>query len=239
MIIMSRKDDTPIQTIKSFDEMIHMNGKYILDFPDCIEIGDELGANDPFNLNTLIASIESKFLIEYPSYDYLIYKPLRDSSSEFDLTQLFPKSTGHIPTRLRVGTTPNVACIPKESSAGRNGVAITSNIDITTLTDDNTGRETFLLYWRIVKKVITHDVTPVSLDGYSAANTNTPSKMTYVEATDSEYSVYISDNNGNTYEKVTRLTPFSFNQKADTVRISFLNESNSDDLYILSYALMF
>ena len=69
MIIMSRKDDTPIQTIKSFDEMIHMNGKYILDFPDCIEIGDELGANDPFNLNTLIASIESKFLIEYPSYE--------------------------------------------------------------------------------------------------------------------------------------------------------------------------
>lgn len=238
MIIMSRKDDTPIQTIKSFDENIHMNGKYILDYPDCIEIGEELGANDPFNLNTLTTSIESKFLAQYPSYDNLIYKPLRDSSSEFDTTQLFPKNTGYIPTRLRVGTTPNVACIPKESSAGRNGVGITSNIDITALTDDNTGRETFLLYWRIVKKVITHDVTPVSLDGYSQADTNTPSKMTYVEATDSEYSVYISENNGNTYEKVTRLTPFSFSQKADAVRVAFLNESNSD-LYILSYALMF
>ena len=76
MIIMSRKDDTPIQTIKSFDENIHMNGKYILDYPDCIEIGKELGANDPFVLNTLITSIESKFLAQYPSYDYLIYNQL-------------------------------------------------------------------------------------------------------------------------------------------------------------------
>jgi len=238
MIIMSRKDDTPIQTIKSFDEDIHMNGKYILDYPDCIEIGKELGANDPFNLNTLTTAIESKFLAQYPSYDYLIYKPLRDSSNEFDSAQLFPKSTGHIPSRFRVGSTPNVACIPKETSAGRSGVGITSNTDITALTNDNTGRETFLLYWRIVKKVVSHDVTPVSLTGYSQATTNTPSKMTYVEASDSEYSVYISENNGNTYEKVTRLTPFSFDQKADAVRVAFLNES-STDLYILSYALMF
>ena len=163
---------------------------------------------------------------------------MRDSSNEFDSTQLFPKSTGHIPSRFRVGTTPNVACIPKETSAGRNGVGITSNTDITALTNDNTGRETFLLYWRIVKKVVSHDVTPVSLTGYSQATTNTPSKMTYVEASDSEYSVYISENNGNTYEKVTRLTPFSFDQKADAVRVAFLNES-STDLYILSYALMF
>lgn len=239
MIIMTRKDDLPVQTIKSFDEYVYMNGKYILDFPDCIEIGNELGANNPFDLPTLISSIESKFMESYPSYDHLIYKPLLDSSAEFDDSALFPKETGHIPCRFRVGETPNVACVPKETPAGRNGLLITQNIDLTALTSDGEGRETFLMYWRIVRKGVRHDATPVELTNYADADKNEPAVMRYVEASESEYSVYISENDGNTYEKIERLTPFSFEQKTGEVRIAFLNESSINDLYILSYALMF
>lgn len=238
MIIMSRKEDLPVQTIKSFDESVYLNGKYILDYPNCIEIGRELGENTPFDLGSLITTIEGKFLESYPSYDFLVYEPLLDSTNAFDEGELFPKSTGHTPSRFRVGATPNVTCIPKETPAGRSGVGVTPLIDLTALTDDGLGRETFLPYWRIVKKEVTHDVTPVALNGYSQATQNTAPQMRYVEALESEYSVYISENNGNTYEEMTRLTPFSFSQRASEVRIAFLNEG-SEDLYLLSYALMF
>jgi hypothetical protein len=238
MIIMSRKDDLPVQTIKSFDESVHLNGKYILDYPNCIEIGRELGENNPFNLGALITTIEGKLLEAYPSYDFLIYEPLLDSSSVFDGNELFPKPSGHTPSRFRVGATPNVTCLPKETPAGRSGVGVTPIIDISALTDDGLGRETFLPYWRVVKKVVSHDVTPVSLSSYGQAETNTSPMMRYTEALESEYSVYISENNGNTYEEMTRLTPFSFSQRASEVRLAFLNESGSD-LYLLSYALMF
>lgn len=238
MIIMSRKDDLPVQTIKSFDESVHLNGKYILDYPNCIEIGRELGENNPFDLGALIATIEGKLLEAYPSYDFLVYEPLLDSSGAFDGSALFPKPAGHTPSRFRVGETPNVACLPKETPAGRSGVGITPAIDLTALTDDGLGRETFLPYWRVVKKVTTHDVTPVGLSSYGQAETNMAPVMRYTEALESEYSVYISENNGNTYEEMTRLTPFSFSQRASEVRLAFLNESGAD-LYLLSYALMF
>lgn len=239
MIIMSRKDELPVQSIKSFDEYVYMNGKYILDFPDCIEIGAELGANNPFDLNTLVSDIEGKFLEAYPSYDFLIYEPLLDSSNVFDDSALFPKETGHIPSRLRVGETPNVACIPKRGSQGRNGLAITQNIDLTSLTSDGLGRETFLLYWRVVRKGVQHDTTPVALSGYAGATKNESAVVRYVEANPSEYSVYISENDGNTYERIERLTPFSFDQRTESVRLAFVNDSSVNDLYVLSYALMF
>ncbi len=236
MIIMSRKDDTPIQTSQKLDPEMHMNGKYVLDFPDCIEIGAELGKYVNFNLTFLINDIKAKFFEAYPTYDFLIYEPLLDSSSSFVKTEMFPTSTGQKYSRFQVGAVPNVAMIPKPNSDSRSGIAITSEIDITALTDDSLGRETFFPYFRIVKKVVTHDETPVDLSGYTS-NNQAPS-ITYQEVNDLYYSVYISENNGNTYEKMTRLTPFSFNQRTDSIRLAFVNDSN-DDLYILSYALMF
>jgi hypothetical protein len=95
------------------------------------------------------------------------------------------------------------------------------------------------MYWRIVRKGVRHDTTPVDLTNYADADKNEPTVMRYVEASESEYSVYISENDGNTYEKIERLAPFSFEQKTGEVRIAFLNESSINDLYILSYALIF
>ena len=237
MIIMSRKDNTPIQTSRKLDPEMHMNGKYILDFPDCIEIGAELGKYDPFNLTFLINDIKAKFFEAYPTYDFLIYEPLLDyDPTRFDKTEMFPTSTGQKYSRFQVGNVPNVVKLPRPNSDSRSGIAITSEIDITALTDDNLGRETFFPYFRVVKKTVAHDETPVDLSGYTS-NNQAPS-ITYQSASESDYSVYISENNGNTYEKMTRLTPFSFNQRTDSIRLAFVNDS-SDDLYILSYALMF
>lgn len=237
MIVMSRRDNTPIQTSRMLNEEMHMNGKYLLDFPDCIDISNELSKNTPFDLNLTIADVEAKFFEAYPTYDFLIYEPLLDSSSAFVKTEMFPTQFGQRPSRFQVGSVPNVAMIPRPTSAGRTGTAITSEIDITALTDDGLGRETFFPYWRVVKKVHTHDVTPTDLTGYTVYN-QAPF-VTYREVSESDYSVYISENNGNTYEKMTRLTPFSFNQRTDSIRLAFVNDSINDDLYILSYALMF
>jgi hypothetical protein len=233
MIIYSRKDDTPIQTLRSFPTgvSISMNGKYLLDFPDTFEVGDM--SDTPSNIAENI--IKPQFLVEYPSYDYVVYNPLLSSVGVFDTTARYPAPTGSVPSRCKIGGAPNTCSILRNNlAAGRPGVGITEEIDIAGETDDGLGRETYLLYWRAVTKGVSHDVSPVG-----DSTENTPALVTYSEMEDgAQYSVYISSDGGITYQRIEKLTPFSFSTRANSVRLAFINEGDSD-LYILSYALMF
>lgn len=233
MIIYTRNDNTPLETQNTINPSISMNGKWLLDHPDGISVASLEGTPT----QVLEREIKPQILSLYPSYDHVYYDALLDSSSVFDSSALFPKSTGFTPSRVKVGVIPNVACLLSKNDtqgAGREGVAISYEIDITALTSDGLGRQTFFPYWRAVTKSISTDIIPVN--GVSA--TNQPSRLTYTEATSSQYSVYLSGDNGNTYESVSLLTPFSFNDVKDTIRVAFVNESASD-IYLLSYALMF
>lgn len=243
MLILSRNTDKPIQTVKHLEENIEMNGRYALDFPDCVRLDRYDGT--PSEIVT--REVEPKFLTHYPTYDHVYYNPiisghnLSDGISSYDFidpSKNFPFETGQTISRYKIGLTPNTfSVLPVNGNTSWNGVAITKQIDITSLTSDGEGKETFLLYWRAVRKVISHDQTPIG-GSYPNIN-NTPSKMTYVEAVeDSQYSVYISSNDGNTFKLAKRLVPFSFNEKAENIRIAFVNK-HSEDIYFLSYALMF
>lgn len=236
MIIFTRSDNKPVQTTRHLNENIDMNGKYIVDFPDCIKI-DRL---DGTPLEIVSREIEPQFLKQYPSYDHVIYNPIIDNYNFLDGSENFPFTTGQTASRYKIGETPNTfAVLPVNASTSWKGVAVTQSIDISNITDDGLGRETFLLYWRAVKKVISHDQSPLSATPSFNGKENNPSRMKYVEAEeDSQYSVYISNNDGNTYELAKRLTPVSFEERAENVRIAFVNHS-SDDIFFLSYALMF
>ena len=232
MIIFTRSDNKPVQTTRHLSENIDMNGKYVVDFPDCLKI-DRL---DGPPIDIVSREIEPQFLKQYPSYDHVVYNPIIDNYDFLDDTQNFPFSTGQTASRYKIGETPNTfAVLPVNTSTSWKGVAVTQTIDISAITTDGLGRETFLLYWRAVKKTISHDQSPITL----LNRENSPSRLKYVEAEeDSQYSVYISNNDGNTYELAKRLTPVSFEERSENVRIAFVNHS-SEDIFFLSYALMF
>ena len=73
-------------------EMVHI-GMFPPEYHFKIEfILTEMNKNNPFDLNLTIADVEAKFFEAYPTYDFLIYEPLLDSSSAFEKAQMFPLS---------------------------------------------------------------------------------------------------------------------------------------------------
>ena len=235
MILYTRKDNTPLETLSTLSSDISMNGKWALDYPDGVSPLSLQGTPS----DVITREIEPQMLRLYPSYEHVVFNSLEDSSTGFDTTARFPTNVGQMPSRYKIGTTPNVACMLANNNApgaGRYGVLISDEIDITALTSDGLGRQTYLPYWRVVAKNISQDKSPV--EGYSTANQ--PALLTYEEIADdgTQYNVYLSEDNGNTYEQGSVLRPHSFAGTVDTIRIAFVNTSQTD-LYILSYALMF
>jgi len=233
MIIYTRKDNSPVETLRNFNSPISMNGKWVLDCPDGVSPNSLEGTP----ADVITREIEPQMLSLYPSYESVIFNPLMDSSNVFEGTQLFPSPSGQTPSRYKVGVIPNVACVLSKNDtqgAGREGVGITYEIDITANTSDGLGRQTFLPYWRGVTKTTSMDISPV----YNLSEQNVPSQLVFSQASSVQYSVYLSGDNGNTYERVDLLQPFSFNNVVDTIRFAFVNESAAD-VFILSYALMF
>ena len=237
MLIIDRRYDEVLQETTDTPSYA-MNGKYILDYPRGVELTQSEIAYT--GVLTLVGdTIPSKMLALYPSYDAVVYDALLDSSATFDNTQYFPRTSGFQKSRNKSGATPNVACILKHnnnSGAGWYGVGITQEISVDTRTPDGLGRETFLPYWRFVKKSFSEDKTPTVYDP-----SNEASKVTYEDVTDSSalYSVYISGDGGSTYHEVQHLTPYSFTSAVTSVRIAFVNKGAQDDVYLLSYALLF
>jgi len=238
MLVIDRRYDEVLQETPSVPSY-PMNGRYILDYP----MGVDLTASEIAYtwVNTLVSTnIPEKILALYPSYDYVEYDALLDSSTLFDNTEYFPRTTGVQKCRNKSGATPNVACLLKmnnNSGAGWYGVGITQEIEIDTRTEDGLGRETFLVYWRFVEKSVSEDKTPTVHDA-----SNEASKVTYEDVTESSsllYSVYISGDGGSTYQEVQHLRPYSFTSAVTSVRLAFVNKSSQDDVYLLSYALLF
>jgi hypothetical protein len=233
MIVFDRRYES-VQQVVSEVPSYSMNGRFLLDYPDNIELEEEnLVFTGIYGLVTEI--IPNKILELYPSYDSVIYEPLLDSSLTFDNSVYFPRDFGFQRTRNKSGTTPNCASLLKTSDVGWYGVGITHEIDITAETSDGLGRETFMVYWRFVTKSFTQDKTPTIHDP-----SNEGASVTYTEVSNpSLYSVYISGDNGSTYQEVQNLSPYSFSSRVSSIRLAFVNKTTSDDVFLLSYALLF
>lgn len=240
MLIARRSDSEIIENTSKIPS--NLAGNFILDYPDTLEISmagapstTVLPQNDANGV--ILKQIKPEFLRVYPSYEAVYYNPLLEASDlNFDRTALFPHANGSMPSRFKSGDTPNTfGLLPKNNAVGAGfmGVAITNQIDITALTPDGLGRETFLPYWRVVRKTFSEDVTPIE----SVHSRNIPAGVSYAESSSSLLKVYISGDNGNSYEELSRLTPYSFNQVTDNIRLAFVNEDTAD-FHILSYAIL-
>ena len=237
-IIVRRSDNQIIES--NLTSPADMKGSYEIAHPSSLGIIPISSSSYVYprdNGNVIKSVIEPSFLSTYPSYQGVIYNPLLDSADmTFDSTKTFPDPNEPNPTRYITGDTPNVFGVAKRNDTKGymlRGFAISDEIDIGALTG-GAGAQTFLVYWKAVTRAF-------SLDRTETPNTtsfNTPATLTYTEADPSLLKVYISINNGVSYEEVSNLTPISVSQSTTSLRIAFTNES-TEDVTILSYAIMY
>ena len=237
-IIVKRSDDKIIESSSSLP--YDMKGKYEISYPSTFDPLDEMGSSYvyPRDANNVLKKvIEPKFLEKYPSYEGVIYNPFLDSNDiNVDNNATFPDNNQPLNLRYKTGNSPNLlSLIGKNDSLGfdMGGLFITDNIDIGALTN-NLGSQTFMIFWRGVKKTYTQDITPTP----NIHTDNEASKLFYADADNSLLKVYISSDNGITFQELSNLNPFSFNQRESLIRLAFLNLS-VDDVFLLSYAIMY
>ena len=125
----------------------------------------------------------------------------------------------------------------------RPGLMITEPIDIGPYTldcDSNpVGADEFLVYWKLYAFDETHDI---STEWGANAGANTPA-LRSIQETDqepSDFSVYITTDNGANWCEVGLLEPVAFCDKTTTVRLAFRNDDpRGRKVFIASYALLF
>jgi len=236
-IIVKRSDNEIIESSSSLP--FDMKGKYEISYPSAFDPLDALGNSYVFprdNNNVIKKIIEPKFTRSFPSYSGVIYNPLLELSDlDVDVNATLPDSNP-LGVRFKSGEGGNLtALIGNNDSLGydRNGLIITNTINIGALTS-NLGSQTYMVYWKGVKKQYTQDTTPIP----NVHTRNEPANLFYTEVGSDLLKVYISSDNGSTYSEVDNLVPFSFGQRETSIRLAFRNLSE-DDVFLLSYAILY
>lgn len=236
-IIVKRSNNEIIESSPSLP--FDMKGKYEISYPSAFDPLDALGNAYLFprdNNNVIKKTIEPKFTRSFPSYNGVIYNPLLELSDlDVDVNAIFP-DFNPIGVRFKSGDGGNLtALIGNNDSLGydRSGLIITNPINIGALTS-NLGSQTYMIYWKGVKKQYTQDTTPIP----DVHTKNEPASLFYTEVGSDLLKVYISVDNGSHYTEVDNLVPFSFGQRETSIRLAFRNLSE-DDVFLLSYAIMY
>jgi hypothetical protein len=114
---------------------------------------------------------------------------------------------------------------------------ITKEIDITSLTSDGLGRAVYQVYFRSTLKSYVKDITP--LEGVNAQGRRGGLFYTQTDKSSAlKLRLFISADNGNSYQEMDSSSPFVFPSRKDKIRLAFVNFTNVD-LHLLSFTLMF
>ena len=196
-------------------------------------------------------------LARYPQYEHVYFNPLLtdDHVDELVLDQSsgFVDGANTFYPRFQVGrsglTDPGqmptaTAIMPVNSTTtpSRPGFLITDEIDISSYTQDcdgNTvGAVEFMAYWKLLDISVSDDKAG-AVSGVSAG-LNTPVLRT-VGPTDDEptdFTVYLSTDNGVTWCEVSLLEPMTMCERGTSFRLAFRNDS-ATKRYLAHFAVMF
>jgi len=243
-----------------------INGKFSIPVPlgmDFPITSDDFildGAGDVV-AGSVTAKAHAHLLALYPQYENIYWNPLLtsdhvkelvlDQSFHFTDRSLSPPAMfyprfqtgreegvsddGQMPTHTALmgsndGVTPS-----------RPGLIITDEIDISDYTrdcnDEPVGTDEFMVYWTLYGFASSHDVaTDAGL--YAGYNTPAERKLLEVPPEPSNFSVWLTTDDGANWCQVHLLEPIAFCDKSTTVRLAFRNDS-SDKIFLASYALLF
>ena len=261
-ILADRFSDRILQVEKVPEEgqNVPVNGKYVLPTPEGVSLHVEpdsfiLPVSDP---NSVVAQAYAGLLARHPMYETVLYNPLLQDSDidDLDLSATFqdPETGDVFSSRVQTGrgtggplasgqAPNNTALLPANSgvSPARPGLLVSDTIDLRPYTLDPmgvpVGANDFLVYWYVYNASTTDDVR--SSFGLFA-NENRPALRQISERTQepADLQVYLSLNDGATWTEVQRLTPISFCNRGNDVRLAFRNNGTSK-LYLAAYAILF
>lgn len=231
MIIAQYKNDRLIQTDISGRDPICVNGSYLIDIPEMLSI-DITESSVASNLANVV--IPTALKQAYPAFKYLIWNPLLTSVQQdvIDSSGVFPHPViGNIPCRFQKGVLPNsTAILGSNGAMSRPGVLVTNEIDL------EIPSQTFAVYYKVGSVEWVHDEMPTSID--PTVNDGGKKYMNVANQSPVGLSVYISSDNGSSYQELDRLTPLSFGTTSSSVRLAFVNNGDTK-LYLLSYGIMY
>jgi hypothetical protein len=229
-----------IEKSPALGEVTTINGKFVVPFLEGVNLDTTAPSVLPIDGDDLSSQSYAHLLNRYPSYDHVYFNPLLQVAhiNEFDLTAK-DISTGDVfPTRVQTSVAPNRVALPAINSSvspSRPGMVMTNQIDISA--KKAAGADDFLVYWKIYRVTHTHDYT--SAYGVHAGE-NDPSltQLVEIDQKDSNFQVFISNNDGNTFTQVERLKPLGLCDKGTNIKLMFRNHS-TEKIYLATFGFLF
>lgn len=248
------------EKIPEIGDPVPYNGKYAIEIPSFVNVDmdESVPCADyilPVDGGDIYSKIFQGVLASYPMYDHILFNPLltADDMGDLDIVGTLPDGSitraqfgraGNVfqppyHTTNQIGTAPcSVALLPanKSVSPQRDGLLITTTMDISTETNGAGARE-FMVYWKIYQFECTKDV---NADGGAFAGMNSPAIRNIIEIDQepSDLEVFISVDDGVKYHPIGRLEPTAFCVAGTKIRLAFKNTGDVK-YYIASYAVMF
>lgn len=240
-----------VENTPALGDLVAVNGKFVIPIVEGATIQvDESSTILPVDGTDVSSLSYAQLLAMYPMYDYIYFNPLLQDTdvAELDLQATWTDQFANtFPTRAQVGRTgvvpsglaPNsVAILPQNIRVGptRPGLLMTDKIDISVQTL-GLGADEFMVYWKIFEFETSHDI----LAQYGKFAGTNQAAIRSIKETDQDsdaFKVYLSKDDGVTWERVYRLVPMAFPTVGTDVRIVFTNESDRK-YYLSTYAFMF
>jgi len=244
---------------------IPINGKYLLPTLQGLDfLIDGSSYILPLDGGDVSSQSYAHLLATYSMFDWIYFNPLliAENIDELDPTALFkdaswgdpmgpfypPADPMYFPSRFQTGrgltwgTNPgqmptHTAVLDMNTTVtpNRPGVMITKEIDISAQTGPD-GTDEFMVYWQVYSAYTTHDVATDTCGGI-----NTPAIRYCISDTDqepSDFTVYLSPDNGIHWCPVGLLEPVAFWNKTTKFRLAFVNRSRTK-VYVASFAVLF
>lgn len=257
--IFERSTDKLIQVIPSYPASLEMAGKYLIDYPDYLELDlDGLSIATITRVNVLAAKsavLSSSFAFEYQLTNNLLDLADADSGADlgFDLSAVFPwATTGEFLTSgVKTSDTPNGfavmgrypsvnhlegGVVVNDDTLSGGKCVVTKEIDITSYTSDGLGRAEFLVSFRSTLKSYVKDRSYMG-----GVNESRRGGLFFTETdkgATQRLRLFISADNGNSYQEMDNGSSFVFPARKESIRLAFVNFTNVD-LHLLSFTLMF
>jgi len=243
--VVTQVEKTPAGALQATPTPI--NGKYLHPVP----LGEfALEPNDyvlPIDGGDLSSKAYALLLATFPMYGHVYFNPLLTAANiaELDLNAQFlvvptpPAVPYTIPSRFQtgdavIGTMPmmtavlplNTKCTPN-----RPGMLITQEIDISVQTS-GVGADEFMVYWKLYDFLVVDDIVDDTI------NEPAVKLVQEIEPDQTDFSVYLSPDNGVHWCEVDYLTAIAFGAKTTKFRLAFRNDSTTKR-YLASFAVMF
>lgn len=214
----------------------------------------------PANGGDVSSQVFGQLLARFPQYRHVAYNPLLtatdvaalDPAATFDI--LIPDPAGgpnpvmwSFGSRFQTGdsggggTMPmGTAILPSNNtmSPDRVGLLITNNIDLTAATG-GVGADDFMVYWKIYAISTSADVAGVGLGTTVGINNPALKTATEIAQESSQFSVFISVDNGQNWVMAHRLQQVAFCGKTTKVKLAFANGNTATTYYLAHYAILF